>query len=202
MHLNYQKRRRQINAISTDKFIFKSRTKPLSHSNIKYNWSAEAAIIAKLCSLEVMLPIQWYDKPIHTIPVTLDQKLAWALLKYSIADCTTGPKWKRLKYIAEIENWLAGNNDPIYTSEYWVEQLGINYSFFVKAFKKWLSLRRDELKGTPSKAIKEVEIIEHSCPQGHRMDKDNTRWNGRGSVCRICRNNRAKLYMRKKRAKE
>ena len=178
------------------------RKRPSHEAGFSNNWNVEADIVAKLCSYQVILPSQWYPKPLYTIPKTLDQKLAWALLKYSIADCTTGSKKQRLKYIAEIERWLANANDPIYTSEYWVEMLGLDYSFFIRRFKRWLfeqkkAILADKIKNTPK------QNYPKTCKKGHIVDGDNIASNGasRGLQCKICARERAKINQAKYRLK-
>jgi hypothetical protein len=103
-------------------------------------------------------------------PKSLEQSIAWKLVKQNVADVVIGLPEHRLRYIEEIREWMVGDSKADYwTFDYWCELLEHDSGYMRKHWMAFLDKCEETARVdlvTRIKYVNDHEMIPHKLRKG------------------------------------
>jgi hypothetical protein len=121
-----------------------------------------------------LLPSQVFGKAIYNRPASGEERMAWRFLERNILDTCQGRQKARLKFVTELEEWMAAGEQAPYSFAYWCSLLGVEEPFMRDKFSAFLVEQRENaLAGRRGnfKILRQIEAVRIEQP--HLLTKTN-----------------------------
>ena len=109
-----------------------------------------------------LLPSQVFDKAIYHRPASGEERMAWRFLERNILDACQGRQRARLKFITEMEEWIAAGEQAPFSFAYWCSLLGVEEPFMRDRFSAFLVEQRAnalaDIRGS-FKILRQIEAV-------------------------------------------